>query len=492
VAHGRSLSIDVQVGLLRAWTSGGPIGQSELPPAAGLPGQVTREHMLGRNATHVHVIPLRSPGGAVDGMINLEASCQAAIGQELAWEACHAQLETMASVAAPYLSALRPRPVEAARTDDFLPVVGASTAGLIDLLRVFASQEETILVSGPTGSGKSRLARWCHEQSRRKNRPFEVLDLLSVPEELQMAELFGWKRGAFTGAVKDTPGAIARAGQGTLFLDEIDKLSLKAQAGLLRVLEERGYRPLGEESGERRADVRFLVGTNADLQAAVRAGRFREDLYFRINILPVRVPALSERLDELPLWADYMLRRRHREGDAQGAARVADGAVQRLRDAPWPGNLRQLDNILRRAYALALAERGEGGGELVLEKRHVERALAYEAPSASDKALQQLWRAAHALVLEAERHEREGAPLSLDVTEAFRGLVLAAATARAGSREEAFRLFGQGQLLKNRNHHRSLRRELARVRKLVDLLGGHPDPDLAALLEETDDPADEP
>ena len=490
VEHGCSVSIDLQLGMLRAWTPDGPVQTGDAVNATGLPGQETREHMLGRNTTHVHVVPLRAPGGTVDGMITLEARCQAAIGREFVWQDCHEDLATMANVSAPYLGGLRPRLPEAERTDDLLPVVGASTAALVDMLRVFAGQEETILISGPTGSGKSRLARWCHEQSRRKSHPFETLDLLSVPEDLQMAELFGWKRGAFTGAVKDKPGAIARAAQGTLFIDEIDKLSLKAQAGLLHVLEERRYRPLGDEGAERHADVRFIVGTNADLHAAVRAGRFREDLFFRINILPVRLPALSERLDELPRWAQYMLSRRHRESGGEGAARIAPDAVQRLLGAAWPGNLRQLDNIIRRTYALALAERGGAVGSLVLERRHVEQALAHEAPAESGSTLAQLWRAAHAFVQEVERRERGGVTLPLDLTDAFQGLVLAAAIGRLGSREEAFAMFGLDQLLKNRNHQRALRRELARVRRLVALLGEAPEPGLAALLKETDEPTE--
>src|SRR5262249_2358515 len=158
--------------------------------------------------------------------------------------------------------------------------------------------------------GKSRLARWCHAQSPRSSRPFETVRLLSVPEELQMAELMGWRRGAFTGAVRDTPGALARAAKGTLFIDAIDKPRPKAPAGVLGLRETRRYRPLGDNAGEQRADVRFIVSTNVDLHAAVRAGRFREDLYYRINVLPVRLPSLEERLDELPAWVEYMLLRR--------------------------------------------------------------------------------------------------------------------------------------------------------------------------------------
>jgi len=487
VHHGCSVSIDLQLGMMRVWSPDGQIRTDNALDTAGLPGQATREHMLGRNTTHVHVLPMRSPAGHVDGMIALEASCQAAIGREFVWQQCHEDLVRMANASTPYLAGLPPQVVQAKRTDDLLPVVGTSTAALVDLLRIFAAQDETILISGPTGSGKSRLARWCHEHSRRKGHEFETLDLLSIPEDLQMAELFGWKRGAFTGAVKDNPGAIGRAAQGTLFIDEIDKLSLKAQAGLLHVLEERRYRSLGDESSERNADVRFIVGTNSDLHATVRAGRFREDLYFRINILPVKVPALADRLDELPNWAQYMVSRRHRESGYETSAQLAQDAIRRLLDAQWPGNLRQLDNIIRRAYALGVAESVAGAGNLVIERRHVDRALAHEAPTQSGSTLGQLWQAAQAFVQEAERRELNGTPLPLDTTEAFCGLVLASAITRLGSREQALALFGMEHLLKNRNHQRVIRRELARVRRLVNTLGEVADPGLMALLKELDD-----
>jgi DNA-binding NtrC family response regulator len=239
--------------------------------------------------------------------------------------------------------------------DDLLPVIGKGTAGLIEILRVFVDQEETLIISGPTGAGKSRLARWCHEQSRRKPHPFETLDLLSVPEDLQMAELVGWKRGAFTGATNSMPGALTRAAKGTLFIDEIDKLSLKAQSGLLRMIEERRYRALGDDTNERQVEARFIIGTNADLRALVRNGRFREDLYYRIHVLPVRLPPLAERLDEVPEWAAFMLERC--SGHAKGSVHLTPDAIQALLSHSWPGNLRQLDNVIRRAYAFALAGR---------------------------------------------------------------------------------------------------------------------------------------
>ena len=155
---------------------------------------------------------------------------------------------------------------------------------------------------GPTGAGKSRLARWCHSRSQRKERPFEAVDLMTIPEDMQMAELFGWKRGAFTGAVSDHAGCIARAEGGTLFIDEIDKLSLKSQAGLLSFLETRDYRRLGDPASAQKADVRLIIGTNADLKKSVEAGEFREDLYYRINVLPVHLPPLADRADEIPAW----------------------------------------------------------------------------------------------------------------------------------------------------------------------------------------------
>ena len=489
--HRCSVSIDVQRASLRSWMPDGAIELRDPSEAAGMPGDATRERMLGRDTTHVHVVPLRAPGGSVDGMITLEVSWRGAVGRELPWAECYEELEILASIAGVFIAArsLPLRQDEPAGADEFLPVVGQSTAPLVELLRAFAPRDDTILITGPTGAGKSRLARWCHEHSQRRGQPFESLDLLGVPEDLQMAELFGWKRGAFTGAVKDNAGAVTRAAKGTLFLDEIDKLSLKAQAGLLRFIEERAYRMLGDDGpADRRADVRLLVGTNADLRAAVRAGRFREDLYYRINVLPVRLLPLAERLDELPRWADFMLNRRHREADGKGGARFEPDAMKLLVSAPWPGNLRQLDNIVRRAYALQLAGQSGLGGDLVIQRRHVERALTFDGDAEPSALVKLLWRAALAFVKEAERRQGGSAPLPFELTEAFRGMVLGAAVQRTGNRDEAFTLLGQAPLLKNRNHHRTLRRELARVREILELLGGEVDPDLLAVLEADKEP----
>lgn len=487
--HGCSVSVDVHRATLRSWLPEGPVEHGDRTEGDGVPGDETRERLIGRDTTHVHVVPLRTPGGAVHGMITLEVACRAAVGRELFWEACYRDLEILAGLAAAFIAvrALPQRAPEPVNPDEFLPVIGRSTAHLVELLRAFAPRDDTVLISGPTGAGKSRLARWCHEHSQRCGERFEVLDILGIPEELQMAELFGWKRGAFTGAVKDNPGAIARAARGTLFLDEVDKLSLKTQAALLRFVEERAYRMLGDDAAaDRRADVRLLVGTNVDLHAAVRSGRFREDLYYRINVLPVRLLPLGDRVDEIPLWATFMLERRHRESGGDVTVRFASDAMRLLAAVPWPGNLRQLDNIVRRAYALALGGGSGSVDDIVIQQHHVERALTFDAEPDRPRSslLDQLWRVAMTFVHEAERRRGSDAPLPLEMAEVLRGMVLGAAVQHAGSRDEAFVLLGQEPLLKNRNHHRALRRELSRVRELVRLLGCDVHPELQAALDD--------
>ena len=476
VEHRCAVSIDVNLGTLQPHLEGKPEQEAWLPQSSFT--HESQRRLLGRQATHVCVFPLRAPGGRSEGMIALEADCAAALGQDFIWREVGGTLQLLADVATAYLAGLPPRPGTSPETDEFLPVVGATMANLVPVLRIFAQQEETLLISGPTGAGKSRLARWCHERSGRREGRFELLDLTAVPEDLQMAELFGWRRGAFTGAVRDNPGSISRAEGGTLFIDEIDKLSLKAQAGLLHVLEERSYRILGDGAGEHRADVRFIIGTNANLREAVRKGQFREDLYYRINVLPVRVPPLDERRDEIALWARYMVERRHQETSPGGRARLEPEAERLLAQSSWPGNLRQLDNIVRRAYTLAMVERGGASRELEVHEGHVRQALAYEGGGEESRLVESLCLAARSFVQEARR--RPG-PLDIDLAESFRGFVLGTAVQQVG-RDEAFRLMGRETLVKSRNHQKALRRELEKVEALCREVG-HPGPDLLKLLD---------
>jgi DNA-binding NtrC family response regulator len=465
-----AVSIDVGLAQIRPHLPESETVLEEALLAGTLDSAESRLRFQERHATHVHVVPLHSPGGNIEGMVSIEAECRAAMGREFIWGACSQSLQLLADVAVPYLSVLPMRPASAIPPDEFMPVIGKSMEGLMKILQVFAQQEETILLSGPTGTGKSRLARWCHEHSQRQKGPFESLDLTTVPEELQLAELFGWRKGAFTGAVKDNPGAIARAEGGTLFIDEIDKLSLRAQAGLLLMLDRRSYRVLGEGTGERQANVRFITGTNIDLQAAVRAGKFREDLYYRINVLPVILPALAERTDEIPRWAQYMLQRRHREAFTEGQAHLSPEAAHVLLCYSWPGNLRQLDNIIRRAYTLAIVEHGDAPQRLLVQQQHVERALQYDQGASVKLLPELLLLAAKAFVLEAEHRQQQGRVLPLELCEAFSGIVLGTAAEKLGI-EQAFLLFGKENVVKNRNMSKILRREIERADELYRALG---------------------
>ncbi len=498
--YGASIVMDVHLGVVER-NKGETLEVIHETEAPAWGNAESRATLLGRHATHLLVLPLRAPHASPDrlkpqstdphsdvvGMITLEADCRTAIGAPFVWQGGLVFAEQVANLAAPLLFSLPAEPGPPAK-DPYLPVVGATMQSLVDMLRVFAQQEETLLISGPTGAGKSRLARFCHACSMRANEAFETLDLMTVPEELQMAELFGWRKGAFTGAVRDSHGCLGRAEGGTLFIDEIDKLSLKAQAGLLRVLEERTYRSLGDGAGERTANVRFIVGTNANLPALVRSGLFREDLFFRIHVLPVRVPSLAERRDEIVAWAEHLLERRHRETNRPGKATLSVEAQRLLLAQSWPGNLRQLDNILRRAYALFRLDAGATSAPVELAGHHVERALAYESPSKPEPSFIEHLHAAAASFVRLAEERRGSTPVDMRWTEALRGFVYGTAALKLGSVDEAFRLFGKETLVQHRNHTKTLKKELERVEELYAALGAGPSP-FATL---SDDPKEDP
>jgi DNA-binding NtrC family response regulator len=482
VQHDSPVGIDVPIG--RACLMSG--ASSRVLTEKEFSGKESVHRLTSRDVSHLYAVPLRSLRGHVEGMATVEADCPPALGQDFLLPAVAEPLQLLADLAAPHLVSLPLRAASAGPTDELLPIVGPTMAPLVAMLRVFAQQEETLLIGGPTGAGKSRLARWCHAQSPRRGGPFEMLDLLTVPEDLQMAELFGWRKGAFTGATRDTSGCVARATRGTLFIDEVDKLSLKAQAGLLHLLESRTYRPLGDSSPERLADVRFIAGSNADLHWLVKQGRFREDLYYRMNVLPVKVPPLDERRDEIVPWARYMALRRHRESAPGGTIAITAAAERFLCEHTWPGNLRQIDNVVRRAYALALMTHPEAATEVTLTEGHFARALSYEQGSSRRSLLESLRGAATAFVEEAERLADQGPGLDLDHCDAFRGVVIGTAVLRHGNRDVAFRLLGKAQQVQARNHHKMLRRELEKVSELCKALGDEGASPFADLLK--DDP----
>jgi len=467
--------------------------ETQPPARGGHFASESRIQLMQRDVTHLLALPLRTPPDVTDGMVSIEFNCPATATAGLLPPDALELLQFVTDLAAPYLTTLPSKTSDSPEVDSFLPVVGKSMASTIEMLLVFAQQEEPILIGGPTGAGKSRLARWCHEHSATKDKPFEALDLSAVPEELQMAELFGWKRGAFTGAVRDNAGLIARARGGTLFIDEIGNLSARAQAGLLHVLEERTYRVLGDDNVEKSADVRFIIGTNENLQEAVRARRFREDLYYRINVLPVSLPALCDRVDEIPMWASYMVNRRQQKNPKDGPVTISTAAEAALMNEPWPGNLRQLDNIVRRAYAIAMMSRAGSPSRsgFVLEEEHIRRALAYEAPDEQGGCMHALLAAATALVNRAKSQSGGRGGVDLDLIDGFKGFVLGIALEKAGgNRDEVFRMFAREKLVANRNHHKVLRRELERAEQLFGSLGESARFPFAALIADSGDPGE--
>jgi two-component system response regulator FlrC len=242
--------------------------------------------------------------------------------------------------------------------DDEPVAVDARTRTLLALAARVAESEATVLLTGESGTGKEVLARFVHRRSRRAGGPFVAINCAAIPENMLEAVLFGYEKGAFTGAYRASPGKFEQAQGGTLLLDEISEMSLGLQAKLLRVLQEREVERLGGQ-GVVALDVRVLATSNRDLRAEVAAGRFREDLYYRLNVFPLHLPALRERREDILPLAEHLLARLAAEGGLAPPT-LDPGARSRLRAHRWPGNVRELANVLQRALILC---RGGAVGE---------------------------------------------------------------------------------------------------------------------------------
>jgi two-component system nitrogen regulation response regulator NtrX len=221
-------------------------------------------------------------------------------------------------------------------------------------LKIAAASDSRILVLGENGTGKELVARQIHRLSRRAQGPFVEVNCAAIPEELIESELFGHVKGAFTGAVADRPGRFEQADGGTLFLDEVADMSLKTQAKVLRVLQEQRFERVGG-SAPIQVEVRVLAATNKDLEAEIRQGRFREDLYFRLAVIPLRVPPLRERIEDLPVLVNHFIALFARELGRR-AKTVAPEAMARLKEYAWPGNVRELRNLVERMMIMAPSE----------------------------------------------------------------------------------------------------------------------------------------
>ena len=221
---------------------------------------------------------------------------------------------------------------------------------VFEMVPSLAASSTTVLIQGETGTGKELLARAIHGMSPRSLKPFVAVNCGALPDPLLESELFGYKKGAFTGAVRDKPGRFALAGDGTLFLDEMGEMSQALQVRLLRVLQEHTYEPLGATRSEK-SNARILVATNRDLAAMVKRGEFRQDLYYRINVISLELPPLRKRKEDIPLLVEHFVERFNRI-QKKSVAGFTPGAYSLLMAHNWPGNVRELENIVERAFVL--------------------------------------------------------------------------------------------------------------------------------------------
>jgi len=252
----------------------------------------------------------------------------------------------------------------------------APMRALVDLVRRVAPAAAPVLIEGESGTGKELVARALHEESPRAAGPFVALNCAALPDSLVESELFGHVRGAYTGARDPRRGLFAEADGGTLFLDEIAELAPPVQAKLLRALEEGEVRPVGADA-ERRVDVRVVAATHRDLAAEVAAGRFRADLFYRLDVVRLRVPPLRERLEDLPLLAAYFLSSARTRAATSPVAALSHDAVAALARHRWPGNVRELENVIERLVVVA-------GGPIVDEAEV--RAIAPHVVDAAPRA----------------------------------------------------------------------------------------------------------
>ncbi|MGH9237694.1 MAG: sigma-54 interaction domain-containing protein [Vicinamibacterales bacterium] len=232
-------------------------------------------------------------------------------------------------------------------------IVGHSHAvtDVIRRIELVSATRSTVLITGETGTGKELVARAVHDSSEQKNLPFIKVNCAAIPETLLESELFGYIRGAFTGATSNKRGKFSLANRGSIFLDEIGTMGIGLQAKLLRVLQEREIEPLGAERAEY-VDVRVIAASNRDLRRLVEEGRFQDDLFYRLHVIPIHVPPLRERVEDIPMLVEHFAEK-HATRNGKSIDAVEDGVVSLLQEYHWPGNVRELEHTIERAVVLS-------------------------------------------------------------------------------------------------------------------------------------------
>lgn len=293
-------------------------------------------------------------------------------------------------------------------------IVGKSPAitAVFDLVKLVAPASATVLISGESGSGKELVARAIHNSGFRKSKPFIALNCSAIPENLLESELFGHAKGSFTGAVGEKKGLFEEANTGTLFLDEIGDLSLPLQAKLLRVLQDRQIRPVGSNQLIP-IDVRIIAATHRDLRIMVKDGTFREDLFYRLNVVPLRVPSLRERTEDIPLLVENFIAKfaAQNQSSVKGISAEALGI---LMAHPWPGNVRELENVIERAMVLSDGEFIEKA--MVLDSALAEAKQTVEHLHASRPTLEKLEERYIKIILGEVHNSKEAAAKILGIS----------------------------------------------------------------------------
>ena len=276
-------------------------------------------------------------------------------------------------------------------------VADPSSIKLLELSRKVAKSEATVMVLGPSGSGKEVLSRYIHDQSQRSDAPFVAINCAAIPENMLEATLFGYEKGAFTGAIQACPGKFEQAQDGTLLLDKITEMDLALQAKLLRVLQEREVERLGGRKTVK-LNVRVIATSNRDLKKAVEAGDFREDLYYRLNVFPIEWKPLGQRPGDIVPLAEHLIER-HASTQGLGAIRLSAAARNKLSQYSWPGNVRELENVVQRA--LILCENGEiGAGDLMIDESITSQVEVMSEPVDDNKLGSELRYQEHQIILD--------------------------------------------------------------------------------------------
>ena len=271
----------------------------------------------------------------------------------------------------------------------FQDIIGQSPP-MLDLFKVLetvSNTTSTILLTGETGTGKELVARAIHHNSSRAQERFVPLNCGALPETLLEAELFGHVKGAFTGAIATRPGRLKQADRGTLFLDEIGTMSTNLQSKLLRVLQEREFERVGDTQSTK-VDVRFIAATNSDLAEMIKLGRFREDLFYRLNVIPIHLPPLRDRREDVPLLVQRFINKLGQEQEpARANIRISQEAMRRIMAFDWPGNIRQLENTIERILVLTPGQSQIDTSDLPLELQETNRVTTSSSVSLPENGI---------------------------------------------------------------------------------------------------------